>query len=198
MATRIEAILSTFWRDTDTPDAVRALELENWLNVLSDTTGDELDAVWSDHQRNSQRTTRGSLYKPDAGLFYRKVQELRRGNKPKETPQPTKYDDLELAAQAMNDGRPVMDSAVFGSMADLLQHRGMVSAATMEEYRRGLGQQFIDTYRSKELADERMRASYGAAAVRYVPNAPQVDLARQHAGKWTDDNWRKARDIVPT
>jgi len=70
---RAEAILSQFWRDDETPDAVRALEIEGWIDVLESCSHSELRAAWAKYQRTGPRTQAGKLYKPDAGAIWHLV-----------------------------------------------------------------------------------------------------------------------------
>ena len=68
---RVQAILGQFWRDDATPDAVVALEVEGWCDVLAACTHSEIREAWAEYQRTGPRTTAGRLYKPDAGALYR-------------------------------------------------------------------------------------------------------------------------------
>ena len=70
---RAEAILGQFWRDDDTPDAVRAVELEGWMDVLENCSHSEIRKAWANYQRSGPRTQSGKLYKPDAGALYRLI-----------------------------------------------------------------------------------------------------------------------------
>lgn len=67
---RIEAILSQFWRDDATPDAVQVLEIEGWMDVLQSLSEAEIRAAWAEYQKNGPRTKTGRLYKPDAGALF--------------------------------------------------------------------------------------------------------------------------------
>lgn len=66
---RSQAILGNFWRD-DEPDAVRAIELEGWMDVLENCSHSEIRKAWATYQRTGPRTASGKLYKPDAGALY--------------------------------------------------------------------------------------------------------------------------------
>lgn len=77
---RVEAILGQFWRDDNAPDAIRALELEGWMDVLEPCSHSELREAWAVYQRTGPRTEKGRLLKPDAGALYRIV--MRRRPKP--------------------------------------------------------------------------------------------------------------------
>ena len=49
IAIRVTAILSQFWTE-DSPDELRAVELEGWIDVLGGVSADELRAAWADYQ----------------------------------------------------------------------------------------------------------------------------------------------------
>lgn len=83
---RSQAILGQFWRDDDTPDALQALEIEGWCDVLENCSHSEIRAAWAGYQKTGPRTAAGKLYKPDAGALYRIIQAAR--PKPKLVPQP--------------------------------------------------------------------------------------------------------------
>lgn len=74
---RAEAILGQFWRDDDTPEAVRAVELEGWMDVLENCSHSEIRQAWTDYQKSGPRTATGKLYKPDAGALYRLILKAR-------------------------------------------------------------------------------------------------------------------------
>ena len=67
---RAQAILGQFWHDDSTPDAVQALELEGWMDVLENCSHSEIRKAWATYQRTGPRTQSGKLYKPDAGALY--------------------------------------------------------------------------------------------------------------------------------
>ena len=84
---RAKAILSVFWEDK-APDAVKAIEVEGWMDVLQNCSQSEIREAWADYQRDGDnRSARGRLVKPDAGALYRII--LRKRPKPKlvETPE---------------------------------------------------------------------------------------------------------------
>lgn len=86
---RAEAILGQFWRDDDTPDAVRAMEIEGWMDVLENCSHSEIRKAWAVYQRSGPRTAAGKLYKPDAGALWKIVQGMRPKPKPVEAePEP--------------------------------------------------------------------------------------------------------------
>lgn len=68
---RVQAILGQFWRDDSTSDAVQALELEGWMDVLESCSHSEIRNAWASYQRSGPRTQTGKLYKPDAGALYK-------------------------------------------------------------------------------------------------------------------------------
>ena len=70
---RAQAILSQFWRDDDTPDAIQAIEIEGWCDVLENCSHSEIRAAWAQYQRTGPRSRRGTLIKPDAGAIYHLV-----------------------------------------------------------------------------------------------------------------------------
>ena len=70
---RAEAILRQFWYDDGTPEAVRALEIEGWMDVLQNCSHSEIRRAWTEYQKSGPRTARGRLYKPDAGALYRAI-----------------------------------------------------------------------------------------------------------------------------
>ena len=55
------AILNGWWVDDRTPDAVRTLEIEGWLDVLQDLSEAEVRDAWGSYQRNGARTASGRL-----------------------------------------------------------------------------------------------------------------------------------------
>lgn len=63
------AILSEFWQDDATPDAVRAIQIEGWLDVVQELAESELRQAWANYQRTGHRSDRGRLNKPDAGAL---------------------------------------------------------------------------------------------------------------------------------
>lgn len=69
IALRVTVILGQFWQDNDSPDAVRALEIEGWCDVLEPCTQDEIRRGWANYQISGPRTSTGRLYKPDAGAI---------------------------------------------------------------------------------------------------------------------------------
>lgn len=62
---RAQAILSQFWTE-DEPDAVKAMVLENWMDLLQNLTGAEIKAAWQSYQLDrGNRTASGALRRPD-------------------------------------------------------------------------------------------------------------------------------------
>ena len=67
---RVQAILGQFWQDAETADAVKAIEIEGWVDVLENCSHSEIRAAWRDYQTDSRnRTARNRLAKPDAGAI---------------------------------------------------------------------------------------------------------------------------------
>lgn len=64
------AILNSFWVSDRTPDAVQAIEIEGWLDVLEGLTEDEVRTAWSNYQKSGPRTDRNVLKRPDPGALY--------------------------------------------------------------------------------------------------------------------------------
>ena len=71
------AILNGWWVDDRTPDAVRTLEIEGWLDVLQDLSEAEVRDAWGSYQRNGARTASGRLVKPDAGALWHVAMDAR-------------------------------------------------------------------------------------------------------------------------
>lgn len=86
VAIRARAILAQFWRADDTPDAVQAIELEGWCDVLDGCTPDEVRRAWENYQKTGPRSQRGTLIRPDAGAIHRIVLAAR--PRPKKAPEP--------------------------------------------------------------------------------------------------------------
>ncbi len=67
---RAQAILGQFWQDAGTHDAVKAIEIEGWADVLENCSHSEIRDAWRDYQCDpANRTVRGRLAKPDAGAL---------------------------------------------------------------------------------------------------------------------------------
>lgn len=81
IALRCEAILGQFWRD-DEADAIRALQIEGYVDVLQHVSHPELRDAWADYQRSGPRSSKGRLLRPDAGALYALVVRARRRNAP--------------------------------------------------------------------------------------------------------------------
>lgn len=79
---RAKAILGQFWQDADTEDAVQAIEIEGWMDVLENCSHSEIREAWRDYQTDpANRTAKGRLAKPDAGAIRSII--LRKRPKPK-------------------------------------------------------------------------------------------------------------------
>lgn len=70
---RAKAILGQFWTDAETPEAVQALEIEGWADVLENCSHTEIRNAWATYQKTGPRSKSGRLSKPDAGALYRIV-----------------------------------------------------------------------------------------------------------------------------
>lgn len=81
-----------FWRDDATSDALRALEVEGWMDVLENCSHSEIRMAWATYQRVGPRTDRGRLCKPDAGALHRIVMA--------ERPRPSLVQTVPAAAEA--------------------------------------------------------------------------------------------------
>ena len=110
---RAEAILRQFWRDDETPDAIQAIEIEGWCDVLENCSHSEIRAAWAGYQKTGARTKNGKLYKPDAGALYIIILNAR--PKPKPVPKPietqrepmaTKERRAEIIAEEFGDEVP--------------------------------------------------------------------------------------------
>ena len=69
LAVRVMAILNAFWTDERTPDVVRTVEIEGWLDVLQVLSEAELRQAWANYQATGIRTERGALRRPDPGIL---------------------------------------------------------------------------------------------------------------------------------
>lgn len=74
---RVEAILAEFWFDDKTSDAVRAVQLEGWLDVLDQFSDDEIRGAWAEYQRKGPRSKAGKLLRPDAGALHQIIVDAR-------------------------------------------------------------------------------------------------------------------------
>lgn len=63
------AILSAFWQDESAPDAIRAIQIEGWLDVLQELSEQELRDSWADYQRTGPRNAARTLKRPDPGAL---------------------------------------------------------------------------------------------------------------------------------
>lgn len=68
IAARCEAILGQFWRDDDAA-AIRALQVEGYVDVLQHVSHVELRDAWAEYQRTGPRSRAGRLLRPDAGAL---------------------------------------------------------------------------------------------------------------------------------
>lgn len=67
---RVTSILTQFWRDENVADAMQAIEIEGWVDVLEPLTEREIRDAWAVYQRTGPRSRNGALRKPDAGALY--------------------------------------------------------------------------------------------------------------------------------
>lgn len=74
---RARAYLNTFWFNEETPDALRAVELEGWMDTLEACAEDEIRLAWADYQRDGPRSARGLLIKPDPGALWQIIRTTR-------------------------------------------------------------------------------------------------------------------------
>jgi hypothetical protein len=114
---RAEAILGQFWQDSDTPDAVKAVELEGWMDVLENCTHSEIRAAWRDYQcDDSNRSARGRLVKPDAGALRKII--LRKRPKPQLVqPEPEQEEPRERVTAA--SAQRILEEAGMGHLSSL-------------------------------------------------------------------------------
>lgn len=66
----MRAILEQFWIEDATEDAVQAVQLEGWLDVLEPFSDEEVRRAWAEYQRSGPRARNGALRKPDAGALW--------------------------------------------------------------------------------------------------------------------------------
>lgn len=97
---RAQAILEQFWRDYDTPDAVQAVEIEGWMDVLENCSHSEIRQAWSVYQKEGPRSKTGRLVRPDAGALYRIILRHRPKPQPVLTPEPVRTGPRVTKAQA--------------------------------------------------------------------------------------------------
>ena len=74
---RAKAILSQFWTDANTEEAIQAIEIEGWCDVLENCSHSEVRNAWATYQKTGPRTQAGRLCKPDAGAIYANVMRSR-------------------------------------------------------------------------------------------------------------------------
>ena len=74
---RVQSILDQFWRDDHTPDALQAMEMEGWIDVLEECSHIEIRSAWTVYQNGGPRTSSGRLAKPLAGDLWRIIRVMR-------------------------------------------------------------------------------------------------------------------------
>ena len=70
LAIRVSAMLSQFWTE-DSPNEIRAIEIEGWIDALGSITSHEFRAAWASYQQDGPRSATGRLVRPDAGAIHR-------------------------------------------------------------------------------------------------------------------------------
>jgi hypothetical protein len=101
IAIRAEVILAQFWRDDDTHDGMRAIELKGWVDVLEGCSAAEMRAAWATYQRSGPRTGSGRLVKPDAGALWWIVM----ASRPKPKPAPIRAQIAEVPRERITPER---------------------------------------------------------------------------------------------
>ena len=86
----IKAILRQFWQDVNSADAVEAVELSLWLDILQECSNPELFKAWATYSKDTKNrnANTGRLHKPDAGALYTLVQKARNDKLPKQPKAP--------------------------------------------------------------------------------------------------------------
>jgi len=99
----VQAILGQFWQDAETADAVKAIEIEGWVDVLENCNHSEIRAAWRDYQTDARnRTARNRLAKPDAGAILAII--MRKRPVPKlVTPEPSTPVEPPVTAEQASD-----------------------------------------------------------------------------------------------
>lgn len=113
IAIRAEVILSQFWRDDDTHDGMRTIELEGLVDVLEGCSAAEIRAAWVSYQRSGPRTASGRLVKPDAGALWKIVILLR--PKPRIAPNNVNVKETPINRVSAERAREIMQE-VFGGI----------------------------------------------------------------------------------
>ena len=76
LAIRVSAMLIQFWTE-DSPDEIRAIEIEGWIDALGSVTSHEFRAAWASYQQGGPRSAAGRLARPDAGAIYHFINKSR-------------------------------------------------------------------------------------------------------------------------
>jgi hypothetical protein len=69
LGVRVMAIMNQFWVDEKTPDVIRVVEIEGWLDVLQVLSETEVRAAWATYQQTGPRTDTRVLKRPDPGAL---------------------------------------------------------------------------------------------------------------------------------
>lgn len=97
------AILNAFWVDDRTPDALRAIEIEGWLDVLEGFSEEEIRTAWANYQKNGPRTDRHVLKRPDPGALHdmaMRHREFLARQAPRKAPPPEPEREISLEEKA--------------------------------------------------------------------------------------------------
>lgn len=135
LALRVMAILGEFWTDDSTPDAVRAIQIEGWLDVVQELSEAELRQAWANYQRTGPRTERHKLQKPDAGALRDMAMRARAATvhaKTKPPPEPERVISPEEMAQRREFAQGVMERLGFAKSAKPI-HTGPRRETVTEE-----------------------------------------------------------------
>lgn len=104
---RVQSILGQFWQDNETPDAVRALEIESWCDVLENCSHTEIRKAWAEYQKTGPRSKARRLARPDAGALYDLILRARPKPKlvytPEETRAPTSQESKDRVADMVKN-----------------------------------------------------------------------------------------------
>lgn len=130
IAIRITALLGQFWTE-DSPDEIRALEIEGWLDTLRSAAGTiaerEWRDAWAEYQQSGPRSGGGRLLKPDAGaiayLITKRRGPVRRDRMPEALAAPQREvvsaeRRKAIMAEVWGDAPPVMAPKPFPEVGD--------------------------------------------------------------------------------
>jgi len=135
---RVMAILNQFWTDQNTPDAVRVLEIEGWLDVLAPLAEDEVRNAWREYQITGPRPASG-LRRPDAGALYLIAMNARMAARPvdmdavRQQRAASDRAKLEALAAWINGPQRCPPSACSNTQRDELLRLGLVTPDKLRE-----------------------------------------------------------------